>query len=69
MKFPGVVAVLCVVSSGLASHRDNLMHLSPLDRKCQRKMAMLKYCLFTFSVQVSNNNCGLKGKALQRVSH
>ena len=33
MKFPGVVAVLCVVSSGLVLYTgDNLMLLSPLDR-------------------------------------
>ena len=38
MKFPGVVAVLCVVPPGLgALYRDNLMHLSSLDRNVQEK--------------------------------
>ena len=35
MKFPVVVAVLCVTPTAL--HRDNLMHVSPLDRNVQEK--------------------------------
>ena len=36
MKFPGVVAVLCVVPSGLVLYSCTF----PLGQKCPRKMAM-----------------------------